>query len=178
LEKVKKERELAVSLIEILHAPTTVSTTMAFTIPTSTKEEAVGLEKFEHAEVNTNLIVHPIELVVGENMDIEIELANAGKGQAFLRQIEDVVLEGFELTAKPDPYRVEGQNINLKGRKLEPLKAEEVKFGLRPKHKGIFTIAPRIVYLDENGNYKTHEPEPVIIVVKELGIKGWLKGER
>ena len=41
-----------------------------------------------------------------------------------------------------------------------------------------FTIAPRIVYLEENGNYKTHEPEPVTIIVKELGIKGWLKGER
>jgi hypothetical protein len=25
---------------------------------------------------------------------------------------------------------------------------------------------------------KTHEPKPMSITVKELGIKGWLKGER
>jgi len=34
------------------------------------------------------------------------------------------------------------------------------------------------LYLDENGKYKSHEPEPVPITVKELGIKGWIKGER
>ena len=36
----------------------------------------------------------------------------------------------------------------------------------------------KVLYLDENGKHKTHEPEPVTITVKELGIKGWLKGER
>jgi hypothetical protein len=35
-----------------------------------------------------------------------------------------------------------------------------------------------VLYLDESGKYKTHGPEPVTITVKELGIKGWLKGER
>jgi hypothetical protein len=35
-----------------------------------------------------------------------------------------------------------------------------------------------VLYLDENGKYKSHMPEPITITVKELGIKGWLKGER
>jgi hypothetical protein len=34
------------------------------------------------------------------------------------------------------------------------------------------------LYIDENGKYKSHEVEPVTITVRELGIKGWLKGER
>jgi hypothetical protein len=38
-------------------------------------------------------------------------------------------------------------------------------------------VKPKIVYLDESGKEKTCEPEPVSITVKELGIKGWLKGE-
>jgi len=37
---------------------------------------------------------------------------------------------------------------------------------------------PRIFYIDENGKYKSHEPEPAMIIVKELGIKSWIKGER
>jgi hypothetical protein len=37
---------------------------------------------------------------------------------------------------------------------------------------------PTVLYLDENGEYKAHEPEPVTITVKELGIKGWVKIER
>jgi hypothetical protein len=39
-------------------------------------------------------------------------------------------------------------------------------------------LKPTILYLDENGKYKSHEPEPVAITVKELGVKGWLKGDR
>jgi hypothetical protein len=39
-------------------------------------------------------------------------------------------------------------------------------------------MKPTVLYLDENGKYKSHEPEPILIVVKELGIKDWLRRER
>jgi len=32
------------------------------------------------------------------------------------------------------------------------------------------------MYLDESGKYKSSEPQPVTVTVKELGISGWLKG--
>jgi hypothetical protein len=176
LKKVKEERELALSLSEVFHAPSIMSTTAAFITPGPTREDAVGLEKFEHANVHANIIVNRKELKVGEILDLEIELANAGKGQALLTQIERAVPEGFELTTKPESYRVEGHSINMKCKRLDPLKAEEVKFSLRPKHKGSFSLAPKILYLDENGNSKSHQPEPVTITVKELGIKGWIAG--
>lgn len=66
----------------------------------------------------------------------------------------------------------------MKGKRLDPLKMEEVKLVLTPKVQGEFPLKPTILYLDENGKYKTHEPEPVTITVRELGIKGWLKGEK
>ena len=49
---------------------------------------------------------------------------------------------------------------------------------LRPANKGAYTLKPRVMYLDETGKYRSHEPEPVTITVKELGIKGWIKGEK
>jgi hypothetical protein len=49
---------------------------------------------------------------------------------------------------------------------------------LKPTVQGTFSLKPTVLYLDETGKYKSHEPEPVMIIVKELGIKGWLKGER
>jgi len=61
---------------------------------------------------------------------------------------------------------------------MHPLKTEEVKIVVKPLSKGTFIMKPRIRYLDENGKYKSHEPEPLTITVKELGIKGWIKGER
>lgn len=177
LETANEQREIAYSLAEALNAPILTSTT-ALTTPTPTSEKATGLEKFEHAEVNANLILSRRELRVGESVDLEIELANAGKGQALLTQIESAVPRGFEVAVKPESYRVEGFNINMKGKRLDPLKAEEVKFSLRSKHKGSFTIGPTIRYVDENGNAKSHQPEPLTITVRELGISGWIKGER
>ena len=35
---------------------------------------------------------------------------------------------------------------------------------------------PTSLYLEENGKYKSYEPEPIDVTVRELGIKGWIKG--
>jgi len=178
LEKVREERELALSLSEVLHAPAIFSTTTAFSTPTPTHENAVGLERFEHADIQANVITRRKELTVGENLDLEIELVNAGKGSALLIKVTEVIPKGFELTQKPENYRVEDSYLNMKGKRLDPLKTEEVRLVLKPKVQGVFPLKPKILYLDENGKYKSHEPEPINITVKELGIKGWLKGEK
>ena len=82
------------------------------------------------------------------------------------------------MVKKPELYRMEGNCLNMKEKRLGPSRTEVVKLVLTPKVQGTFHIKPKIVYLDENGKEKTCEPKPVSITVKELGIKGWLKGER
>jgi tetratricopeptide (TPR) repeat protein len=178
LETAKEEQELAVSMTEALHAPSIVSATTAFASPAPTQEEAVGSERFEHADIQANLIVRQKEMKVGELLDLEIELVNAGKGPALLTKVTEIIPKGFELAEKPENCRVEDSYLNLKGKRLDPLKTEELKLVLRPTVQGTFSLKPTVLYLDETGKYKSHEPEPVVIIVKELGIKGWLKGER
>ncbi|MCW4027978.1 MAG: hypothetical protein NWE76_10920 [Candidatus Bathyarchaeota archaeon] len=176
LGRVKEEREIAVSLSEVLHAPTLVSTTTSFSTPTPTHEQAVGLEKFESADIQANFIARRREVGVGEDLDLEIELVNAGKAPAQLVKVEDIVIEGFELKSYPDICRVEDSYLDMKGRTLSPLKTQELKLVLKPLAKGAFELKPRILYLDEAGKYKSHEPEPVSITVQEPGIRGWLRG--
>jgi uncharacterized repeat protein (TIGR01451 family) len=178
IEKVKEEQELALSLSDVLHTPSIVSATTAFASPTPTQEEAVGSERFEHADIQANLIIRQKELKIGESLHLEIELVNAGKAPALLIKVNEVIPEGFELVEKPENYRVEDSYLNLKGKRLDALKTEDVKLILKPNVQGVFPLKPKVLYLDENGKYKSHEPEPVTITVKELGIKGWLKGER
>jgi len=178
LESVKEERQLAMSLTEVLHAPTITSTTTSFSSPTPTHEQAVGLERFEHADIQANLILRVKEVNVGEDVSLAIELVNAGKAPALLIKVDEVVPEGFDIKEVPETYVVEDSFINMKGKRLNPLKTEDVKMVVKPLSKGMFIIKPRILYIDENGKYKSHEPEPVTITVKELGIKGWIKGER
>ena len=178
LDKTREEKELALSLSEVLHAPSIVSTTTAFTAPTPNQENAVGLERFENADVQARLIIRQKEVKVGEPFSLEIELVNAGKGPALLIKVNEVIPEGFELGEKPETCRVEDSYIDMKGKRIGPLKTEELRLVLKPKVQGTFALKPTILYLDENGKYKSHQAEPVTITVKELGIKGWLKGER
>jgi tetratricopeptide (TPR) repeat protein len=176
--KVKKEQELAASLMEVLHTPAIVTSTTSFNTPAPTREQAVGSERFENADIQANLIIRQRELKIGELLNLEIELVNAGKGPALLIKVNEVIPEGFELGEKLETYRVEDSYIDMKGKRLGPLKTEELRLVLKPKVQGTFALKPTILYLDENGKYKSHEPESVTVTVKELGIKGWLKGER
>jgi hypothetical protein len=66
----------------------------------------------------------------------------------------------------------------MKGKRLNPLATEELKITVRPLNKGMFIMKPRVLYTDETGRKGSHEIKPIMLTVKELGIKGWLKGER
>ena len=176
LEKVKGERELAVTLMEVLHAPDVVSNTLSVSSPTPTHEAAVGLQRFEHADVQATLLARPKELQVGEDIAIEVELVNAGRGPAQIMKVDQLIPKGFDVKECPEKCRVEDSYLNMKGRRLDPLKTDEVSLVLKPTAHGRFLIRPRIMYLDESGAYRSSEPEPIELVVRELGISGWLKG--
>ncbi len=178
LEGVREKRQLAMSLAEILHVPTITSSTTSFSTPIPTHEQAVGLERFEHADIQANLILRVKEARVGEDIRLAIEVVNAGKAPALLIKVDEIIPKGFEIREVPEMYTFEDSYINLKGKRLNPLKTEDVKVVVQPRAKGTHTIKPRILYIDETGKYKSHEPDPVTITVKELGIKGWIRGER
>ena len=176
LDKVKAERELAVTLTEVLHAPDLISSTAALVTPTPSHEKAVGLQRFERAHVEAKVIARPVEINVGEDVTIDIELVNAGGGPAQLTMVENVVPRGFDVVSKLEKYRIEDSNIDLKGKKLDPLTAEAVSLVIKSGAKGNFSFAPRILYVDETGDSKFVESKQITLTVRELGVAGWLKG--
>jgi hypothetical protein len=142
-----------------------------------TAERIVEKSEVAPADIQTNLILKAKEVDVGEDFSLELEMTNAGEAPALLIKIENLIPERFRLIKEPEVYRVEGRHLNMKGKRLSPLKTLEVKLILRPLTKGAFPLNPRILYLDETGRHKSHEPEPVTITVKELGISGWIRGK-
>jgi tetratricopeptide (TPR) repeat protein len=176
LSKVKEKREFALSLGDFLTVPSAASSTSMMSAPRLTIEEPVGLLKFERAFVQANLIAHQREVVVGEDFDLEIQLANLGRNTAFLIKLEEAIPEGFDLVEKPEKCLVEDSSLSLKGKKLAPLETGEMKLKLKPRKKGKHVFRPKIHYMDEAGERKSCELEQVTVAVKELGIRGWLKG--
>lgn len=167
LERVGEVRELATSLTPLLNASPITSNRTVLTVPTPTYEEPVGLERFENAEIRANVSVRKRQLSIGENLILEIEIVNAGRGYALLTKIKGALPEGFELIGKPEHIQIEDGSLNLKGRKLYSLETEEIRLLLRPKTQGNFTLELVVFYLDEEGKYKAHETDPIKLKVRE-----------
>jgi hypothetical protein len=177
LRKVVEKREFALSLGKLFTAPNDALSPSAISAPHLTVEEPVGLHKFEHAFLQANLRVDKKEMLIGENLSLEVQLANSGKDSAFLTRAGEIFPEGFDIVEKPEKCLIDDGFLNLKGRKLAPLETDEIKLKLRPRKKGEFTLAPTIQFMDETGEQKSSKMEQVTINVKEMGIRSWLKGQ-
>jgi len=172
LEKVAEERDLALSLSKVLHVPTVTSSTASFFMLTPGEERAVGLERFERADIQAKLIQDIKEIRVGEDFSMEMQIVNVGKAAVQLTKLEEIVPASFQLVAKPDYCKLEDAYIDMKGKRLDPLKTEEIKLALRCFEKGTFTITPRIVCIDETGHQIFRGPNPVTINVSEVVLSG------
>ena len=130
-------------------------------------------------DVQGKILALTRELKIGESLELEIAVKNTSKeATILLTKITALIPEGFTVAKKPEQSNVEGDCLDIMDKRLEPSKTEIVKLVLTPKVQGTFQIKPRIVYVDEKGKEKMCEPKPISITVKELGLKGWLKGER
>jgi len=168
LVTVREEKALAVSLNQIMQAPTVASTTLSFAAPIPTSEVSVGLERFQHANIQANLIVNVKEVRIGESFCLSIEFVNAGKEPALLTRVEDFIPSDFVVVKKPEIYRLEDTALNMKGKQIAPLKLVEVKLTLQASKKGQYQLNPKIHYLDELGQNKSLQLKNVEIKVEEV----------
>ncbi|UCC28009.1 MAG: hypothetical protein JSW29_00725, partial [Candidatus Bathyarchaeota archaeon] len=167
LGRIKEERELAILLSDVLRMPSSVSTAAPFSTPTLTQENAVGLERLDHADIQANLIPSSLEAKIEDNISLKMEIANAGKAAASLVKAERIIPEHFELVEGPVTYHAQNSHLDFKGKRLPALDTEEIKLVLRPTAMGTFILNPRILYVDENGKNRFCEPDPARIRVSE-----------
>ena len=172
LERIKEERELAMSLSEILLAPTTTSSTTSFVTPTPSEESAVGLERFEHATIEANLSIAEGETRVGDEIHLHLHITNVGKETVLLDKVEDILPPYFEVVAKPDYTDIAGRHVELKGKKLGPLKTEEVRLTLKSFDDGAFEIEPKIIFVDTHGHQTVSELKQTLIEVSKVVLEG------
>jgi predicted amidohydrolase/tetratricopeptide (TPR) repeat protein len=165
LDKVKERRELAVSLTEVLQASLITSSTSSFITPTSTHEKAVGLERFEHADIQAHLSV-PIEGDMEEDLCIQLDLVNVAKNAGLLVRVDGIVPKGLEVTGVSPDYVVEEGSINMGGKRFEPLRVESIKISVRPTDFGVFTVSPKVIYVDDVGQFQTCVPKSVTMKVQ------------
>jgi len=126
--------------------------------------EAVGLEKFEHIIIEAQLSAFD-DVTVEEEVEIRLDLVNVAEESGLLVRVDDLIPPSFKVISTPPQYSIEDGSINMKGRKIEPLKVETVKLSLRATEPGVFNLSPQVIYVDELGKFRTSKVEPVVITV-------------
>ncbi len=175
LKRAREEKELLLTPVEALaESPVVSGASMA---PVSlVRDQALGLERFEAANVVGNITVPDAVVGVGSQVVVGLEMANVGKTAATLLKLENMAGEGLELDRQRNPPSGEDEHLDMKGKRLEHLKTHQVKVALKAVRKGEFKLRPKVLYVDEKGNYRLYEFETATLTVRELGISGWLKG--
>lgn len=175
IKRIHEEKELLLSPLEALSENPALAQASASPI-SLTRDRALGLERFESANIVGTVVVEDRDLLVGHDLAYELEISNVGKTTATLLKLEDFVPEGFEIGDHDLPYRVRGRHIELRGKRLEYLQTDEVKINLKAARKVESELRPKLLFADERGEQRSYLFEAVPLKVKELGISGWIKG--
>jgi hypothetical protein len=164
LENVVEKRKLTVSMITVLSEPTVTATTKSFSAPTPTHEQAVGFERFEHAELEGNLAI-PGEATVEEQIEVKLDIVNVGREPGLLLRIQGLIPPSFKVVSSSPQLKIEGDLIDMKGKRIESLKVDSMRLSLQTIKTGIFDLKPQIVYVDEVGSFKHCFPKPATLTV-------------
>jgi KaiC/GvpD/RAD55 family RecA-like ATPase len=115
------------------------------------------------------LVVKKPEVLAGETFTLEIEIASFGQTPATLDGIEEVLpCCGMELVSTPEGCDLDGSYLDLHGRVIKPSASERIRLQVRALEKGIYVIAPRIVYTDGVGVPKAISLNQTTINVNEV----------
>ncbi len=166
LQRAREAKDILSSSMETLAEMPTASG--AVLTPLSlTSSQAVGLERFEDANVVGNLWVSNREIVLGSDLEFEVDLANVGRTTATLVKLESLLPAGFELAKEKNPYTWEDHTIDLRGRRLDYLKTFKVKIILQAAKAGVFELRPKVSFADEKGNYRFYQSWNETITVQD-----------
>lgn len=163
LKTVREEEEWALSLAQVLRTPPLVSAAY-FPAPTPASERAVGLSNFEHADIQAYLSA-PKEAVVGDELNIRLDIINVAKNFGLLVRIDQLIPSGLKVVALDPHLSIEDGSVDLRGKRLEPLKVDSIKISAQAIQPGLITVSPKVVFVDDVGRFKACKPKAVRVTV-------------
>ncbi len=114
---------------------------------------------------------------LGDEVRMDLELVNVGKGIATLHRVENVAPKTLSVRHVPEDSRLDGDALEVKQKHLSHLETINLRIVASAGEKGDYLFRPRIFYRDEHGKERHYDPDPAPLSVRELGISGWLKGK-
>lgn len=141
-------------------------------IVTDSQSSENSMKRKPSVQIHAEMSLKARKVKVGEDINLRLRLVNVGKAPISVIKVEEILHSSFELIARPNYCRLEDTYLDMKGKILSPLMTEEINLTLKSYEKGMFTIKPKIIYMDATGHQMFYEPEQVTIDVSETVLPG------
>jgi tetratricopeptide (TPR) repeat protein len=151
LEETRIGSKVPFHLAETLRAVAYPSSNAAIYTSAHGVESAVGIERFEHPDIEVTLGNVTTGVGSGGDIGFEIAISNIGRGSVRLLRLDEVVPDGAELVGVPEPWRQRDRSLTHGTLMIAPSKTEKLRLIVRPRGEGLLRIRPRIAFADDNG---------------------------
>ena len=127
--------------------------------------EAKAVERFAHADLLADLIMKKRIMIYEEN-EWRLDLVNVGRGSVSIIKINELVPPNeFKVIAFPSYCRLQNGVLEMSGREISAFQVETVKLNVKALKLGVYSLDPRVVYIDDLGETRTCKPKPISITV-------------
>jgi hypothetical protein len=162
LERAKVESANASHLAGILGVTLGTPTNVAFHTPAQGDERAVGLDRFEHGDIEVQL-AKVVKATVEDGLEIQIQITNTGRQPIRILKLEEVTSD-----SEDNGQGLIVESLGLPQNRIASLKTETVRLVLRPKALGLFRLKPRVIFVDESGVQSERVMKPEIVVTSPV----------
>jgi tetratricopeptide (TPR) repeat protein len=123
-------------------------------------------ERFAHTSLQASFMVRR-GVSVDKEFEMRLDLVNASRKPGLLVKAEGIIpSDGFKVTTLPPDFSLQNECVEMKNREIGAFQVVTAKFTLMAMKAGVFTLNPKVVYLDELGRTKTSSLEPTKITVE------------
>lgn len=118
----------------------------------------------QHATIQA-ILMAPREVELGKEFAVRLDIVNASRKPCELARVEGLMTD-ILVCLPPKCCTLEKDIITMKQKQFSPFQVVPINLSLRASKTGIFMINPRVVFIDEFGQTKTFQVDPVSITVK------------
>jgi hypothetical protein len=130
-------------------------------------QERIGrtVQMFAHVNLQADLIMKRRTAVDEEN-ELRLDLVNVGRGSVSIIKINGLVpFNEFKVIAFPSYCCLQNGDLEMSGREIGAFQVETVKLNVKAEKIGVYSLDPKVVYVDDLGETKTSKPNPISIIV-------------
>ncbi|UCE95717.1 MAG: hypothetical protein JSV51_08415 [Candidatus Bathyarchaeota archaeon] len=125
------------------------------------------LEREISARLKANLSLEPRKAKVGEEIHLQLHLANEGRTPVFLAKIEEIFPQHFDLITKPDYIHLSAGFLDLNKKQLNPSEIEDLDLAFIPLSEGTFSTMPRLSFFNGAEQQMTFDPCCATVEIQE-----------